>query len=290
MLISYDDCTLTFTIGGSSTGAAFVAPDDGSNLADSRTGSVQLIEWIGGTQNTGSYVEITVTIASRLDTVARIGAVGIINCSLPEGTRIVVNNSDQRLVEDARGERNAWFVPQITGNSFTVRIYNDVDGDHPFQPNEEFSIGEIHVGRVIGLCTLTGANPNRSLQDPTANTRTSAGQLYALFRKPYWQVGAQLGRFSTAQAKGGAASNLPNGAGGTIDIQRLDFLMSTLRSFAICDTPSAGQGAGTVHGAVRYDQDFMQTNWMLARLSAAGSLAMDQRPFWTWSPQFFEAT
>lgn len=289
MLISYDDSVLTFAIGGSAGGATFTAPDDGSALGDART-SVQGMSWIGGTQNTAAYVEITVTIASALDATARQGAVGICNCSLPEGTKVVVNGQTQRLVADDRGERNAWFAPQTSGNTFTVRFYNDVNGVASIVANSDWALGEIHVGRLISLCTLSGGNPSRSLQDPTANTRTSGGQLYALFRKPYWQISAQLGRFTQTQAKGGKLSDLSDGAGGTIDIQRLSLLLSQLRSFAVCDTPTPGGSTGTVHGLIRYDQDFMQTNWMLARMSGAGSLAMDQRPRWTWGPTFFEAT
>lgn len=88
----------------------------------------------------------------------------------------------------------------------------------------------------------------------------------------------------------GLASDIDNGAGGTIDVQTLKMLLSTLRVFAVCDTEDAGQGAGTTHGAFTYDQDFMQQNWMLARLSSTGQIVMDQRPYWSWNPQFAEAT
>jgi hypothetical protein len=292
MLIAYSpDYSLSFSIGGSHSGAAFIAPSDGSNLADARTGSVNSFSWIGGTQNTSSYVEITVTITSAIDSTKQIGAVGICNCSLPAGTKITVQGIDQRLVADSRGQRNAWFVPLTTGSSFTVRIWNDVNGVASIVAGAEESIGEIFVGRVMNLNTLSGSNPNRQLQDPTAVQRSSGGQLWALMRKAVWQIGATFGRFTTAQAKGGsAASDISDGAGGTIDIQTLQMMLSQSRVFAVCDTEDAGRGSGTDHGALNYDQDFMQTNWMLARLFSAGQIQMDQRPYWTWNPQFVEAT
>jgi hypothetical protein len=44
---------------------------------------------------------------------------------------------------DSRGERNAWFVPQTTtASTFTVRIYNDVNGVASIVADSEFSIGE----------------------------------------------------------------------------------------------------------------------------------------------------
>jgi hypothetical protein len=290
MLIGYGDYTLTFSVSGSAAGADFTAPDDGSNLADARTGSVQGLTWIGGTQNTSSYVEITVTIGSVKDATPRIGVVGICNCSLPAGTKIVCESITQRLVEDARGERNAWFIPQTTGTSFTVRIYNDVSGSADIVASAEFSVGEIFVGRIISLPTLMGTSANRSLQDTTASRRSTGGQLWALMRKPYWQLTAQLGRFTAQEVAGGAASGLSDGAGGYIDVQTLALQLATARVFALCDNPDAGRGAGTQHGSVRYDTDFMQTNWMLSRLAAAAPISMDQRPYYSWTPQFVEAT
>lgn len=290
MLIGYGDYVLSFVMGGSAPGSTFTTPTDGSALADGRTGEVQGCQWIGGVQNTSAYVEITVTISSALDATARLGVIGIMNSSLPAGTKVVVQSITQRLVADSRGQRNAWFVPQTTGNSFTVRIYNDVNGVASIVALSEFSIGEIYVGRAISLCTLLDSPPNRALQDPTSTARTAGGQIRALMRKPYWQVGAKLGRFTQAQAKGGTLSNLPDGAGGTIDIQTLSLMLSTTQAFAICDTPSEGFGAGSMHGDIRFDQDFMQLNWMLARLSSAGQLQMDAKPLYSWAPQFQEAT
>jgi hypothetical protein len=290
MLIAYGDYSLTFAVGGSAAGADFTAPDDGSGLADARTGSVQGLVWIGGTQNTSSYVEITVTIGSVKDATPRIGVVGICNSSLPAGTKIVCQSITQLLVEDARGERNAWFVPQTTGTSFTIRIYNDVNGVASIAANAEFSIGEIYVGRVIQLPSLSRSSINRSLQDPTATRRSTGGQLWALMRKPFWQVGVELGMFTTKQITGGSNSGIANGAGGYIDIKTLQMMLSTLRVFAVCDHPDSGMGAGSDHGSIRYDQDYMQTNWMLCRLSNVGQISMDSPPYWSWAPQFIEAT
>jgi hypothetical protein len=289
MLIAYGDYSLTFSVGGSAAGADFTAPDDGSNLSDGRTGSVQGLQWIGGTQNTSSYVEITVTIGSVKDATPRIGLVGICNSSLPVGTKIVCQSITQRLTEDARGERSAWFVPQTTGTSFTIRIYNDVNSVASIVANAEFSIGEIYVGRVIQLCTLAESSAQRVLQDPTAARRSTGGQLWALMRKPYWVIGAQFGQFTINEVFGGSSSGIANGAGGYIDIRTLSMTLSTLRVFAVCDLPNVA-GGGTKHGDITYDQDFMQQNWMLCRLSSAGSISCSSRPYWTWSPQFIEAT
>lgn len=293
MLIGYGDYVLTFAIGGSSTGAAFTAPPAGVALTDFRTGSVQGMQWIGGTQNTSSYVEITVTIASTLDATAAQGVVGVANVSLPEGTRLVIGGVEQRLVAGVRGERSAWALPFATGNSLVIRIYNDVNGVASIPANYEFSIGEIFVGRVIDLCTLLGS-PTAELVDPTAYQRTAGGQLYQLMRKPYRQIAAQLGAFSTLDAKGGPQSTLPDGGNpvGVIDIQTLRELLATANVCAVCDTPTRGQGLGsqTVTNGVRFDKDFCQTNWFVARPISAGQLSQNRGTRWTWNPSFQEAS
>ena len=76
---------------------------------------------------------------------------------------------------------------------------------------------------------------------------------------------------------------------GKIDIETLIDILSTTRLAMVCPVANKG-GAGTVVNGVRYDQDFMQPNWILARPLAIGGLMMDQDPFWTWAPQWQEAT
>jgi hypothetical protein len=293
MLISYGDYSLSFAITGQSgSGAAFLTPS--SAMADGRTGTVTAIRWTDGTQNTNSYVEITVTISDPLAATARQGVFGVCNCSLPAGTRVVMlpGSIAQRLVEGARGERSAWFLPAENSNTRVFRIFNDVNGAASIVAASEFAIGEIYLGRVVSLCTLAQSSPSAQLQDPTGYTRSDGGQLWQLMRKPYRQVQATLGRFTTAQVKGGTTSDIPAGdsAGSTIDLQTLRERLATTQVIAVCDTPSAGQGAGTVQSGIRYDQSFMQPNWMLARMTDAGNLTLDQWPRWSWQPQFQEAT
>jgi hypothetical protein len=263
-------------------------------MSDGRTGTVTGIRWTDGTQNTNSYVEITVTIADPLAATARQGVLGVCNVSLPAGTRlaIVPGSSAQNLVAGARGERSAWWLPASNGNTLVFRIFNDVGGTSPIVAASEFSIGEIYVGRVVSLCALASASPSSQLQDPTGYTRSDGGQLWQLMRKPYRQVQATLGRFTTAQVKGGATSDIPAGdsAGSVIDLQTLRERLATTQVIAVCDMPNAGQGAGTVVSGIRYDQTFMQPNWMLARMTDAGNLTLDQWPRWSWQPQFQEAT
>jgi hypothetical protein len=293
MLIGFGNYALTFAITGQSgSGAAIITPS--SDMADGRTGTTTAIRWTDGTQNTNSYVEFTVTIADPNSGTARQGVFGVCNCSLPAGTRmaIVPGSYAQRLVAGARGERSAWWLPADNSNTLVFRIFNDVNGASPIVAASEFSIGEIFVGRVVSLCTLAQSNSSTDLSDPTAYNRSAGGQLWQLMRKPFRTVSATLGRFSTTQAKGGALSDIPDGSGGsgTMDIQTLRSLLATAPVCAVCDTPSAGQGAGSVQNGIRYDQDFMQTNWMLARPTNAGALTLDPWPKWSWQVQFQEAT
>lgn len=289
MFIGYSDYELTFSISGSHSGAAFVTPPDGSSLDNGRLGELQGLRWIDGAQTILSYVEITINIASVRDAVPSIGVVGVANCTLPVGTKIVCQGITQRLTEDARGNNNAWFLPQTTGASTKVRIYNDVNGVAPFTPGMEFGLGLTPVHRVISICTLTDSPPSRTLQDPSQTARSDSGQAWALMRFPWWVIQAKLGRFSQKQAKGGLLSDIDDGAGGTIDVQTLMYRLATSRTFCICDTPNAGGGDGTLVNDLRYDQTFMQVNWMCARLGGVGQLQLDPRPRYTWNPTFNEA-
>jgi hypothetical protein len=291
MLISYGNFGLSFTIGGSATGAAFLT--DPAALANGRTGDGTSMQWIGGAQTTASYVQISVAISSPLDTIAPQGAVGVANVQgLPVGTLVQIGSVLQRLTADARGQLNAWALPFGVGNTRTIKIFNDVFGVASIPASQVFAIGEIFIGRLISLPTLVVSNnPSRTLVDPTANQRTSGGQLWQLMRKPYWSVSAQLGRFTRAQAKGGLESNLPSGGNpaGVIDIQTLMMQLSTAPVCAICDAPSAARELSTVQNGIRFDQDFMQAGWMCARPSNIGQLIEDASPYWSWSPAFEEA-
>lgn len=297
MLIGYGGYSLAFAISSSvgTSAAAFTAPDDGSALADGRTGQVQACVWSTGTQSTSSYVQITVTITDAVDTgSARQGVCGIANVSgLPEGTKIIVGSTTQRLVKGPRGELCAWFLPNDNGATLTIRIYNDVSGSASIVAGTEFSIGEIFVGRVISLPSLiTGSNPNSDLVDPTAFQRSSGGQLWQLMRKPYRQIQAQLGRFTTNDVGGGSNSSIDDGGNPSakIDIKALRDILSTTTACAVCDIPNGGSGDGMISGGIRYDQDKMQGNWMVCRPSSIGQIVMDQPPLWSWNPTFQEAT
>lgn len=293
MILVYGGYSLSFAIGGSASGAAFLAPTDGSALGDGRTGQVQACRWISGSQNTASYIEITVTVASPLDATAAIGGVGVCNIiGLPAGTKVVVGGITQRLVACApRGELSAWFLPQTTGNSFPVRVYNDVNGVASIAASHEFAIGEIYAGRAMNLRSRMGA-PTDDLQDPTAFARTAGGSLWQLMRKPFRQAQHALGLFSFNDAKGGPSSTLSSGANpaGVIDIQTLRGILSKTNVCAICDVAHDRNPVPAAINGLRYDQDFMQGNWMLCRPSAIGTLALDQRPFWSWTLQMQEAT
>jgi hypothetical protein len=204
---------------------------------------------------------------------------------------VQIGSVEQRLTADARLQLNAWALPFATGNTLAIKIYNDVNGVASIAANHVFAIGEIFVGRIIRLPTMSN-NPARTLIDPTAYSRSAGGQLHQLMRTPYWQVNAQLGRFTRAQAKGGASSDLPSGGNpsGVIDVQTLMMHLSTAPVCAICDLPFDTLAHRTVTSGIFYDKDFMQANWMLARPSSIGQLVEDATPYLSWSPTFQEAT
>ena len=292
MLLSYGNYALSFAIASSGGGAAFLTSS--TNLVDARTGSATSIKWDTGVQALSTTVTLTVTVADPLDTTAPIGVVGVANVQgLPVGTRVTVNGVNQNLVAGARGELGAWWIPNaLNNNTFTITFTNNVAGTFPILAGATFSIGEIFVGRVIALPSMVNSI-TADLIDPTAFQRSAGGQLWQLMRKPYRQVQAQLGPFSTANAMGGVyASTLASGANpaGVIDIRTLRSSLATSTVCAVCDAPSAGLGAGTVVNGIRYDQSFMQTSWIIARPSSMGQLAMTMPPLWTWNPQWQEAT
>lgn len=277
MRLIYSDYTFTAAIGGSAGGSAFTAPDDGSALFDGRSGSVQGIQWIGGTQNTSSYVQLTITVDSDIDASAIHGGIGIANVTgLPVGTKVVVDGITKRLKADQFGNLNVWFSPNVSAsNTLTVRIYNDVNGSSPIVASAEFAIGEIFMGRAIDLCTLMNNNPSADLNDPTAYTRSAGGQLWQNMRKPYRTIAQTLGSFSTDDAMGGAASSIDDGAGGKIDIQTL---RARLAVAPICAV------------SMFSDDDLMQVNAFVARPTNPGTISLSKPPRWLWAPAFQEAS
>lgn len=298
MLLGYGGYTLTFAITAQSgSGAAFLTSS--AALADGRSGSGTLLRWTDGTQSTSSFVEITVTISSPFGEASpRQGVASFINVQgLPWNTKTIIGGTGgvggvtQRLAYGPRGELCAWAFPFANGTTLHMRIYNDQgSGAHTITAAGTFAIGEIFVGRVIDLPTLVYSNPSRAPQDPTAFQRSAGGQLWQLMRKPWWQVGTPLGRYSIADAKGGSQSSIGDGGNpaGTIDIQTLAMLLTTTPVCAICDTPFGD--TYTTSNGISYDQDFMQGNWLLARPSQMPGPVLDQAPLWSWAPQFFEAS
>lgn len=278
MRIVYGDYTFTAAIGGSAGGAAFLAPDDGSALFDTRTGSVQLMGWIGGTQNTGSYVQLTITVTSEMDATAIHGCIGIANVlGLPVGTKVVVDGITKRLQADEFGKLNVWFSPSVAAsNTLTVRIYNDVNGVASIPAFAEFSIGEIGMGRSIDLCALMSSGVADDITDPSAYSRTEGNQLYSNMRKPFRTLGQTLGTFTKQDIRGGpSGSSIDDGAGGKIDIKTLRALLAVSPICGVC---------------LYSDDDDMQRNAMFARLTSAGSIALSKAPKYTWNPSFQEAT
>lgn len=290
MILGYGNYSLSFAISSNGAGDAAFLTSSG-NMNDGRIGLVCSMRWSSGSQTTSNYVDITVTVSDPLDATAAIGCVGVANVTgLPAGLKLTVNAVDQVLVQNALGELQAWWLPQTTGNSFTIRIHNDNGTKHPVAASAVFGIGEIFVGRAIQLPALvqSGSTPTAGLQDPTAFQRTDSGSLYQCMRKPWDTYQATFGYFTTSQAYGGSSSNIQSGGNpaGVIDIRRLRGILSTSTLCALCDYPSASFGAGTVSGGLRYDQTFMQPNFIIARPSDPGAITMDQPPLSSWSPTF----
>lgn len=292
MLIAYGKNVLAFTIHGSqSPEAAFL--NDSSAMADGRTGTSCSMSFTGGVQGTGVQAEIRIGATSTLDTTIPWGFVCINNVQgLPAGTKLTFNGVTQRLTYNRRGELGACWLPTgVTGSSKSIFIYNDVNGVASLTPGQTFAVGEIFVGRAMYLREAS-ASPVDGVIDTTVSNVTAGGQVYPLMRKPRRTMNVKLGPFTTAQAFGGSASDLLSGAvsSGTIDIQSLREILATTNLYAVCATPNAGRGAGTVSNGFRIDTDFMQKNWMLARPLSIGDITHDMDPYWTWALSSQEAT
>jgi hypothetical protein len=238
---------------------------------------------------------VTIT-NSPLDAVPPWGCVALVNVQgIPAGTKCVFNGVTQRLVPGPRGELQAiWLVSGATGlGPKSIQIYNDVNGVAAIVPGSTVGVGEVFAGRVMYLPTLAASQPASDRIDTTATTITAGGQNWQLMRKPRRSVPAgRLGPFATKDVYGGALSTLVSGANpaGVIDLATLIDFLAVSRLVMVCYTPSAGMGAGTVTGGLRFDQAFMQANWLLARPLALGAAAMDQDPLHTWGPQWQEAS
>jgi hypothetical protein len=297
--IGYGNNQLSFTITGSAGGAAFLTPAAAMN--DGREGIACSMSWIGGSQTTSSYVEIDVTVSSPLDATAVLGVVGIAAIEgLPLGTVMQVLDSSatllatQNVANGVGGQLCAWMLPFSTGNSFKIRIFNNVSGSSPITAGQTFGIGEIFVGRVIRLPTLvapsSGSQPTADVQDSTAWSRSSGGQTYQLMRKPQQIVSGQLGLFSTSDVNSDAMSTIKSGSGsGVISLKTLRDFLATTELCAVCDLPSAGFGSGTKSNGIIYDQDTMQQNWICARPMQIGQIVQDNNPLWSWNPVFQRA-
>jgi hypothetical protein len=293
-LLGYGGNSLSFAISTNVGSAAYLTSTDALN--DGRSGLITSFSFSSGTAATTQYTSLDVTLAAHpLDATPPWGIVSIQNVQgLPLGTLLKFNGVSQRLVAGPRGElRATWLFSGLTGAGPNgIRIYNDVNGSHSITPGATCGAGEIFVGRCMGFNTLAASQPASDRIDTTQTTVMAAGQNYQFMRLPRRSIPAgKLGIFSTSDAQGGSTSSLVSGANpaGKIDIETLIDILSTTRLAMVCPVANKG-GAGTVVNGVRYDQDFMQPNWILARPLAIGGLMMDQDPFWTWAPQWQEAT
>lgn len=295
MLLGYGGNSLAFGISASVGSAAFLTPS--AALNDGRSGLITTFSFASGAAALTTYTSINVTITgSPLDAVPPWGIVALVNAQgLPLGTKCTFNGVTQRLVAGPRGELQAvWLLSGLTGlGPQSIRIYNDVNGIVGITPGATCGAGEVFVGRVMSLPTLAASQPSSDRIDTTATTITAGGQNWQLMRKPRRSIpSGRLGLFGTRDVSGQAASSLVSGANpaGVIDLNTLIDFLATSRLAMVCYAPSAGGGAGTVTGGLRYDTAYMQPNWLLARPLALGAAAMDQDPLWTWGPQWQEAT
>jgi hypothetical protein len=308
MISVYGGYVLTFTITSQHANAAFTTPAAGAGLISGRSGAGQGLTWDVGTQALATSVTITctVTVGSAFENPAALGGVGVFNVQgLPVGTYLTVAGVGQRLTPGERGELNAIALPQITGNSFNIVIFNDVNANltaaqaaggsaASIASGASFYIGQVYAGRAVQLPTLLDGSPmTDDIFDPTAFSRAGGLQLYQTMRKNVRQYSQSIGRFTTADARGGTAGTLYNGnlSTGKMDIAYLRSYLATSPLCMVCDVPSAGFASATPTGQLRFNQQFMQNNFMLARMTQMGAIVLDQPPYWVWEgAQFQEAT
>jgi hypothetical protein len=291
MLIGYvgKGHAMTFAIDGSSTGASFLT--DSQAMCDGRDGLLCSMRWIDGGQTTSSYVKITVTIASTLDATAAIGVVGVSNVQgLPEGTILEVNGVEQGLTYNEKGELGAWWIAHTTGNTQDIYVKNTDNSSSGtvIAAGGTFGIGEVFIGRLTYLPTLLTKNPSADLTDNTAAKTLNGGSDWPTFRKSKPHVSGTVGLFKTIDVSGRDRSTIADGGNpaGTIDLRTFRRIIAEAAVCAVCDLPSAGQGDGSVSNGIRFDQQFMQANWLLARPSPIGTISMSEPPRWTWPVSF----
>jgi hypothetical protein len=296
MIFVYGNCTITWAIASTHSTAAFTTPAAGAGLTSGRSGAGQGFTWDVGTQALSTTVTLTGTITNALDATAVQGGIGMFNVQgLPAGTLVTMGGVSQRLVAGERGELNAIVLPQIASNTLTVTLTNDVNGSPSIASGASFYIGQIYTGRSIQLPTLVDNSPTASTFDPTAFNRAGGMQLYQNMRKGARQYSNAIGVFNTTDARGGASGTLYNGnlSTGKMDLQFLRWYLQTSPLCMVCDAPHAGfdqRPAAVGAGLLRYNQAFMQNNFMIARMTAAGDIAMSKPPYWAWSgSQFQEA-
>jgi hypothetical protein len=289
MFIVYGDFQLSFAMLASNSGASFLT--DSSALNDFHSGLIASAQWCIGAQTTASYVDIKFTANQDW-----IGGVGLVNVQgLPEATLIELLSSDssghtslgtQRLRQGPNGKLQAWFLPMLGAGQkqLTLRIHNNVNNVATIAASAVWGAGEVVAGHAIYLPTMMMRQPSSQPIDPSALTTQDAGSVFATMRNAARSVNATLGTFSTADVNSIYYSTISDGKGGKISLRRLQEVLLQSNCTAICDIASAGRGAGVVKvGAGRIDQEFMQENWMLARLqNQGGSIIMDQPPRWSW--------
>jgi hypothetical protein len=297
MFIVYGDYQIDFTLTGSHSGAAFLSADNGAAMNDGHSSLVSSMSWIGGTQTTASYLEIVCKVQSPLDKAPAVGGVGLVNVTgLPEGTLVQFNGAQtQRLRQGPNGKLQAWFLPQThvdSAGTVDFQIFNDVNSVASIPAGQPFGIGEIVIGRAIYLPTLIASQPGASLVDSTAFQTNDGGSENKTLRYPSRTVTATLGRFRTSDVNSSFYSSVQTGGNpeGTISLRRLQEILVVANCVAICDIPGPGRGGGIQNGRFVYDQEFMQENWQLARLNDAGTIQMDQPPYWSWSTSFKQST
>lgn len=299
MLFGIGNYVLSATIGGTGSPApAALTPL--TALFDSRTGSVASMQWGGGAQTTGSYVELTITVASTYASPARIGVIHIANViGLPEGTKVDINvgTISQRLIAGRRGELGVVIYPNaLATNTVKVRFYNDVNGSPSIPALTAFAVGEIFIGGLCGWPLLIDEAPPMEVPvDSTQWQRSDGGQLWQFMRKPIGSMSVALGRVGTLNATGGAtlATN-PSGltASGKMDARTLMYLLSTTTAVHLCAYPHKGfRDRGTINANGFYiDPTMASVNGMLARCTGFKNLAMDKPPYFSFGFDIMEAT
>lgn len=294
MIFLYGNYTLSFGITTNDGSAAYLT--DTAAMNDGRSGLVTSFSFSSGTAALTQYTRLITTITGTgvdnpLLAAPTVGVVGLVNVQgLPEGTKCGVGANFQRLTAGERGELSAWWIlNNVTYIApFGVDIYNDVNGSHDIVPGTTCGVGEIVAGRALYLPSLVDPTLQDMLQDPTAFSRSSGGQLWQCMRKPFRDYQQTLGRFTVSQARGGSAySDIPSGSytGSTIDVQTLRGYLATTPFCAVCDMPHKGFSERPAIGnaGIRFDQQFMQPNWMLARPTNPGAIVLDVAPRLVWS-------